>query len=88
MPQAPNDEIPYNVPWSAQKHPSASRAQGTHRARTLTRPPSQDALLQRAMEILENPSRPEGIRLDRLLVIVAVIIALAILIPLAARFVH
>lgn len=61
MPKAPNNEIPYNVPWSAQQSPpSPLSASGAHRAGKVARPQSPDALLQQALEILENPSRPQG----------------------------
>lgn len=62
MPQAPNNEIPYNEPWRAERRvQNASRLQGAG-----TRPPSRDAWLQRALHILENPSQPEGSWLSRL----------------------
>jgi len=63
MPQAPNSEIPYNVPWEKQKsQPADLSASSAHRAGAAARPrgQSQEALLQRALEILENPSRLQG----------------------------
>lgn len=91
MPQAPNNEIPYNVPWGKKQRPHDPGALRT-RATTVAQPQgwSQEALLRRSLEILENPSRPAGSGswLSRGVVkagIVAIVLSLAIL---AAIFIY
>lgn len=88
MPQAPNSEIPYNVPWGARRgSPSTARVSDTHRVGTAARPQSQDAVLQRALEFWENPTQPAGDWLSKLVaravgVITVVLILLFIIFAL------
>lgn len=104
MPQAPDNKIPFNVPWSAQwqGHPSPgpARAPGADQAGVAGagRPQPQSksqgqeaqALVQRAVEILENPSRPrpEDRRSGKLMAIAAALIALTLCMSLIGRAVH
>jgi hypothetical protein len=64
MPQAPDNKIPYNDPWDAQRaSPRAPRARGSNQKGAPAPTPQslgQEALIQRALEILENPARPQG----------------------------
>lgn len=90
MPQAPNNEIPYNVPWGKKQRPHDPGTLRT-RATTVAQPQgwSQETLLRRSLEILENPSRPAGSWswLSRVVKagIVAIVLSLAIL---AAIFIY